>query len=599
MKQMRTLAAVSIFALIALAVILQAGDPATSQAQIQPAPPAMPPAPLPGKDTLFPETGYSVPAVFMDYWQSHGGVAIFGYPISPMQSEAGYQVQYFERNRFEYHPENKPTGNEVQLGLLGAYLTADRHFPVGDPIQTTGTQTYFTQTGHSLGGIFYSYWLNNGALALFGYPISEQLTENGHTVQYFQRNRFEYHPEHAGTPYAVQLGLLGTNYLALLKNGLVIGGGGGVAGGLTSSATTPAPPNTTGPTAVPVLTVTPFLKGPHIGYGMIVHMFYQDHTRVLNAVKDIGFNWVKQQVQWADMESPKGTYHFEELDRIVNDTNAAGVSLMLSVVRTPQWATAAGIGLPDDPSNFQDFMTVLSARYAGRVKAYEIWNEENLGNETGPAHYHADQFAEVLKAGFLGTRVGDPNAIVISGALAPTGVYNDAAVEDTYFLDQLYQWHNGEIRNYYDVLGMHPYGYWNPPDSMFPVKQPSDQTPASAYNNHGSFYFRRIEDQRAVMEKHGEAGKQIWLTEFGWCSDKRDGGYVECINNSLDDQAAYEVRAYQKAQQDYPYMGVMFLWNLNFSTFQEWYSGPSHFSILNPDWSPRPAYWALKNMPKP
>ena len=32
-------------------------------------------------------------------------------------------------------------------------------------------------------------------------------------------------------------------------------------------------------------------------------------------------------------------------------------------------------------------------------------------------------------------------------------------------------------------------------------------------------------------------------------------------------------------------MGVMFLWNLNFSTFQEWYTGPSHFSIINPDWS--------------
>jgi hypothetical protein len=45
-------------------------------------------------------------------------------------------------------------------------------------------------------------------------------------------------------------------------------------------------------------------------------------------------------------------------------------------------------------------------------------------------------------------------------------------------------------------------------------------------------------------------------------------------------------------------MGVMFLWNLNFSTFQEWYTGPSHFSILNSDWSPRPAYWAVKNRPR-
>jgi glucose/arabinose dehydrogenase len=33
-----------------------------------------------------------------------------------------YIVQYFERNRFEYHPENKGTPYEVLLGLLGTQL---------------------------------------------------------------------------------------------------------------------------------------------------------------------------------------------------------------------------------------------------------------------------------------------------------------------------------------------------------------------------------------------------------------------------------------------------------------------------------------------
>jgi hypothetical protein len=551
-------------------------------------------------DYTFPQTGYTVPAVFMDYWQSHGGLAIFGYPISPMTTEGGYQVQYFERNRFEWHPENKGTANEVLLGLLGSQLTANRSFPTADPLADGPTQKYFMQTGHRLTGVFYQYWNTHGGLALFGYPISEETAETSptdgkvYTVQYFQRNRFEYHPEHAGTAYEVELGLLGRDYLSLIKGGAVTPGG---ALKPTSDLSHPAPPNTAGPPDPPAQGT--FLQGPHIGYGMIVHMYYQDHTRILNAVKDIGFNWVKQQVQWSDTEPSPGNYQWGELDSIVNDCNVAGVNIMLSVVRTPAWATASGKGLPDDPQNFGQFMNVLSARYAGRVKAYEIWNEENLGNETGPDHWHPEKYAALLKAGFLGTRAGDPNAVVISGALTPTGVYNDDAVEDTWFLDQLLQWNNGEIRNYYDVLGIHPYGYWNPPDTMYPVKQPSDQTPAAEYKNHGSFYFRRIEDQRAVMVRHGEAQKQIWVTEFGWCSDQRDGGYGECINNSLQDQADYTVRAFQKAQQDYPFMGVMFLWNLNFSTFQEWYTGPAHFSILNPDWSPRPVYWALKNMPKP
>ena len=90
----------------------------------------------------------------------------------------------------------------------------------------------------------------------------------------------------------------------------------------------------------------------------------------------------------------------------------------------------------------------------------------------------------------------------------------------------------------------------------------------------------------------------MWVTEFGWCSDQREGGYVECQGNSLDQQAQYLVRAFQMSKENYPWMGVMFVWNLNFSTFQEWYTGPAHFSLLNGDWSPRPAYFALKNMPK-
>ena len=542
-------------------------------------------------DYLFTQTGFTVPATFMDFWSSHGGLAIFGYPISPIVTEGQYQVQYFERNRFELHPEHAGTAHEVELGLLGSYLTADRTFTQSDPVPETADQRYFVQTGHRLSGVFYRYWQANGGLALFGYPISEALQEGGYTVQYFQRNRFELHPENAGTAYEVQLGLLGRDYYAQVKAGLV-----GTTG-QTSSLEKPGPPTTAGPTAVPV--VSTFNSGPHIGYGLIVHMYYQDHQRVLNAVKDIGFGWVKQQVQWSDIESPKGSYAWGELDRIVADTDAAGIKLMLSVVRVPAWAAASGRGLPDNPQDFGDFMHALAARYNGKVQAYEIWNEENLGAETFEAHWKPARYAELLKAAFLGTRAGDAQAVVISGALTPTGVYNDDAVEDTWFLDQLYQWNNGELRNYYDALGIHPYGFWNPPDTMWPVKQPGDATPAKEYRNHGSFYFRRIEDQRAVMEKHGDGQKQVWVTEFGWCSDQREGGYLECQNNSLDDQARYTVRAFQKAQQDYPYMGVMFLWNLNFSTFQEWYTGPAHFSILNPDWSPRPVYYALKAMAKP
>ncbi len=68
---------------------------------------------------------------------------------------------------------------------------------------------YFPETGHSLQGRFLTFWQNDGGLPVFGYPLTDEMTENGRTVQYLERQRFEYHPELDGTPYVVELGLTG------------------------------------------------------------------------------------------------------------------------------------------------------------------------------------------------------------------------------------------------------------------------------------------------------------------------------------------------------------------------------------------------------
>jgi hypothetical protein len=78
---------------------------------------------------------------------------------------------------------------------------------------------YFPETQHTLGGGFRAYWEANGGLAIFGLPLTEEFTEvspadgREYTVQYFERARFEHHPEHAGTPHEVQLGMLGRQAL--------------------------------------------------------------------------------------------------------------------------------------------------------------------------------------------------------------------------------------------------------------------------------------------------------------------------------------------------------------------------------------------------
>ncbi len=69
---------------------------------------------------------------------------------------------------------------------------------------------YCPQTGHYLSYGFKSFWQQNGGVDVFGYPMTGEMNQQGHTVQYLERQRFEYHPEYAGTPYAVELGLLGS-----------------------------------------------------------------------------------------------------------------------------------------------------------------------------------------------------------------------------------------------------------------------------------------------------------------------------------------------------------------------------------------------------
>jgi hypothetical protein len=144
---------------------------------------------------FFPQTGHHLSnrAGFLDFWRTNGQVLIFGYPTSEEIIENGRVVQYFERARFEYHPELTGRTGEVQLGLLGReFLTGGVVAGVPDP--RDGTR-YFPETQHTLSGEFLSYWERRGGISIFGYPISEELEENGQVVQYFERARLEYHPE--------------------------------------------------------------------------------------------------------------------------------------------------------------------------------------------------------------------------------------------------------------------------------------------------------------------------------------------------------------------------------------------------------------------
>lgn len=184
----------------------------------------------------FEATGFCISGRFRTFWETHGGLAVFGYPISPQQEEMiegiPYQVQWFERTRMELHPENAPP-HDVLLGRLGAEEVARNRRATGAQGSTEEPREgclYFAATGRNVCGDILQHFRAHGLefdgqpglsieenVALFGLPLTTVIpyTTNGREYdgQCFERARFELHPSNA-PPYHVQLGLLGVQILA-------------------------------------------------------------------------------------------------------------------------------------------------------------------------------------------------------------------------------------------------------------------------------------------------------------------------------------------------------------------------------------------------
>ena len=172
----------------------------------------------PPAQECFAATGQCIGGGFLDRWRATGGTAINGLPLSgefrqKLEDGNEYTVQYFERVRMEYHPEN-PAPYDILLGQFG------RAIHPADPPVAADPQAprFFPATGHNISGQFFGYWENYGGVAQFGLPLTEEITERledgkEYRVQYFERARFELHPENQ-YPYNVLLGQFGRQILA-------------------------------------------------------------------------------------------------------------------------------------------------------------------------------------------------------------------------------------------------------------------------------------------------------------------------------------------------------------------------------------------------
>jgi polysaccharide biosynthesis protein PslG len=570
-------------------------------------------SPPPPQVQYFPESGHAAHNWYWQFWKNTpNALRVLGYPIAePFIQESFtepgkfYRVQYFERAVLEEHPENfgKDNNRFYILGrLLGNELIKGREneepFRPVPQIPSNANQTWFPETQHTLRndpvrGPFKQFWEQYGGLVVFGFPKSEPFQEKnpdtGETywVQYFERNRFEYHPNERDPSFRVLLGRLGDQY-AKQNPGKVNG-----------DAFRYRQPAESMP--------EPFV------YGSNAMLYYTDRDRALTLAK-IGFEsnntsggptWIRQQVPWQDHMNCDGSIAWGELDKVVDAAAAKGVKLMFSVVRAPSCFTVDGShGMPTKANfgRFAQFLRAIAERYRGKVHAIELWNEQNYAIENGGVVADPAFYVDLMVAGYDAIKSVDSSIIVVSGSPTPTETNKrNIAFSDLDYLRAMFR--DPRFRTHMDVVGVHPAGTLNPPDALPEPNRPQRGV-CDGWNGNTEFYFRRLEQIRNIMVQENLGDRQMWVTEFGWATQNNTPGYEYGGCNTLDEQGAYTRRAIELARYNYaPWVGAMFVWNLNFAVTWQGAGNPLHeqasFGILNPDWSPRPAFDAIQNMPKP
>lgn len=334
-------------------------------------------------------------------------------------------------------------------------------------------------------------------------------------------------------------------------------------------------------------------------------------------VNQLGLDWVKRQVRWSNVQPAPDEFVWDGLDAFMAQASGANLNVLLSIVSAPEWSrssTSSGrTGPPDDFQTYVDFVTTVLERYPGEVSAIEVWNEQNLQREWySVGGLSATRYVEMLALTYDAVQAVDPDVIVVSGALSPTGV-NDGivAIDDFDYLDQMID--AGLLANT-DCVGAHHTGVNLPPDvtaeEAFEAGAPLGTVFMGPYdadnplNPHHSWSFRST--LRGQYDKIVAAGgtQKLCVTEFGWPSMEGLGAeeappdFAFAWDNSLAEQAAYSVQAYQLLRE-WDIAQMAFLWNLDFQPQEEGQLDDNVlYSIIAPDGTPRPAFHAIAAMPK-
>ena len=217
-------------------------------------------------------------------------------------------------------------------------------------------------------------------------------------------------------------------------------------------------------------------RGPY-PYGICSHLLgteFAGRDKAFAMMRTAGIGVVRCDFTWRGVEPKPGKWDFSRTDAIVASAKAAG-STVLPILDYDH----PGYPRPDfDEGPWRRYVRAVVERYAADIPAFEVWNEQNLWGkwEKDPAKY-----APVLKAAAEEIRAVAPGALVVIGG------FGGAPLD---YIEALYRLGCGPS---FDAMNFH--AYWTqPPECGLPGL---------------------IENLRALMARHGDGDKPIWMTETG------------------------------------------------------------------------------------
>jgi len=332
--------------------------------------------------------------------------------------------------------------------------------------------------------------------------------------------------------------------------------------------------------AIPHTDVNPY--GANFFLAREVEPWKQEKTLAMAQAAGIG--WIKQEFSWEEIEPQhKGEFDWAKYDLIVDLAERYGLQIIARLDRPPDWTRQDNrfkTRPPDDFEDYGDFVYEFVQRYKGRVRYIQIWNEPNLTAEWGFERVDAVAYTRLLEVAYRRAKEADPEVVVLSGPLAIT--LEDASMRgnhnDLVFLEQMYRAGAGD---YFDILSANAFGLDRPPEDP----------PAPDVLN-----FRRVELQRAIMERYGDEDKPIWINEYGWNAPPH--GFPKELLTwervTEAEQAEWTVRGIEWARAHWPWLGVVNIWYFRQVGDVPPDRAAYYFALVDPEFNPRPVYEAVR-----